>query len=263
MKNLLDLDRFPIHQPQSDACNDLIRRCQADWACDGMFSLTAFLHPAVAQKAADELAAAMESESFTHSRRHNIYFKKSIPELPANHPALREYDTTNHTLCADQLRNSPITEVYEWAPLRNFLAATMKMPALYLMDDPLARVNVMSYGKGETLNWHFDRSQFTTTLLLQAPTNGGEFEYRYNLRDDTNPNYNGVAKLLAGDDPDTKSLKLTAGTLNVFQGKNTPHRVTPVGEGRKRVISVFSFYQQTGVRFSAEEQQGFYGRTLL
>ncbi|KAG1702812.1 50S ribosomal protein L21 [Nymphon striatum] len=27
----------------------------------------------------------------------------------------------------------------------------------------------MAYKEGETLNWHFDRSEFTTTLLLQAP----------------------------------------------------------------------------------------------
>jgi hypothetical protein len=39
----------------------------------------------------------------------------------------------------------------------------------------LARVNAMQYGAGEGLNWHFDRSEFTTTLLLQAPKAGGAF----------------------------------------------------------------------------------------
>jgi hypothetical protein len=34
----------------------------------------------------------------------------------------------------------------------------------------------MDYRPGEALNWHFDRSQFTTTLLIQAPEQGGEFE---------------------------------------------------------------------------------------
>ena len=28
-------------------------------------------------------------------------------------------------------------------------------------------MNVMAYREGEALNWHFDRSEFTTTLLLQ------------------------------------------------------------------------------------------------
>lgn len=49
----------------------------------------------------------------------------------------------------------------------------MCKPRLYLMDDPLARANVMSYHHGEALDWHFGRSEFTTTLLLQAPDAGG------------------------------------------------------------------------------------------
>jgi len=42
-----------------------------------------------------------------------------------------------------------------------FLAATMQLPELHVMPDPLARVNMMSYGDGQALNWHFDRSHFT------------------------------------------------------------------------------------------------------
>ena len=55
-------------------------------------------------------------------------------------------------------------------------------------------------------------------------------------------------------------LTLAPGTLNVFRGKNTPHRVTPVEGPHQRIIAVFSYYDRPGVRFSAEEQRGFYGR---
>ena len=58
----------------------------------------------------------------------------------------------------------------------------MEKETLFTMRDPLARVNVMSYREGEALNWHFDRSEFTTTLLLQEPSGGGEFQYRTDLR---------------------------------------------------------------------------------
>ena len=89
----------------------------------------------------------------------------------------------------------------------------MEKPALFTMDDPLARLNVMTYGCGEALNWHFDRSEFTTTLLLQAPEGGGAFEYRSDLRSDGDPNYDGVARLLAGADPSVRQLALAPGTL--------------------------------------------------
>jgi hypothetical protein len=38
------------------------------------------------------------------------------------------------------------------------------------------------------------------------------------------------------------------------------HRVTPVEGETDRIIAVFSFYDRPGVRFTSEEQQGFYGR---
>ena len=65
-------------------------------------------------------------------------------------------------------------------------------------------------------------------MLLQAPVSGGEFQYRSGLRSDTDPNYEGVARLLAGEDQHVRTLSLSSGTLNVFRGKNTAHRVTTV-----------------------------------
>lgn len=118
----------------------------------------------------------------------------------------------------------------------------------------------MSYREDETLNWHFDRAEFTTTLLLQEPQAGGEFEYRSDLRADDDPNYDGVARLLEGRDANVKSLGLKAGNLNVFRGKNTAHRVTSVRGNRERMIAVFSYYEKSGVVFSDEEKLGFYGR---
>ncbi|MEM7733808.1 MAG: 2OG-Fe(II) oxygenase [Pseudomonadota bacterium] len=116
------------------------------------------------------------------------------------------------------------------------------------------------YRAGQALNWHFDRSEFTTTLLLQAPEVGGEFEYRTSLRSEDDPNYDGVAAMLRGEDAHVKRITLAAGTLNVFKGRNTAHRVTPVEGGTARMISVFSFYDRPGVAFSDEERIGFYGR---
>ncbi len=136
----------------------------------------------------------------------------------------------------------------------------MEKPALYPKEDPLARFNAMGYQAGNGLNWHFDRSEFTTTLLLQAPERGGVFEYRTDLRSDDDPNHDGVARLLRGEDPEVRVLRLWAGTLNVFQGKNTAHRVTKVQGATRRIIAVFSYYERPGVSFSDEERLGFYGR---
>ena len=259
MQHLLDLDRYPLDRPESPAYAALVARAQADLKADGMFNLPGFMRPKALAQAVDALIPRFDADSFTHARKHNIYFRKSIPELPADHPALIEVETINRTLCGDQIGGA-LAALYDWPAFAAFLAVTMGKPALYTMDDPLARVNAMNYAEGQGLNWHFDRSEFTTTLLLQAPKAGGAFEYRTDLRSDGDPNYDGVARLLRGQDPKLQSISLTPGTLNVFRGKNTAHRVTPVQGEQPRIIAVFSFFDRPGVRFTAEEQKGFYGR---
>lgn len=260
MKDIIDFERFPLDRPASQAYGKLVERCKSDLVADGMFNLVGLLLPEPTVQAVTEITPVMDSDAFTHSREHNIYFKKEIPELAPDHPALKLCKTVNHTLCADQIGTGVVTQVYEYEPLAAFMADCLGKEQLHLMADPLARINVMAYNEDETLNWHFDRSEFTTTLLLQAPESGGDFVYRSDLRSDDDPNYEGVAKLLRGEDPEEKTLKVTAGTLNVFKGKNTAHRVSPVIGSKSRIIAVFSFYETPGVVFSKEDQIGFYGR---
>ena len=257
---LIDLQAYPLDQPHSPVWLALVRRCQAELDAAGMFELPGFLKPQALADCVATITPRMASESAEIRREHNIYFLDRVEGLPEDHPALQKITTVNHTLCADQLRDTPLTQVYEWPPFRQFIAATMQLPVLHLMDDELARVNVMSYRPGEALNWHFDRSEFTTTLMLQRAMKDGVFQYRRGLRTDSDPNYEGVARMLAGEDPQVINADLEPGALNVFRGRNTAHRVTTVGGDQERLVAVFSLYEKPGVRFSEAENLGFYKR---
>ncbi len=260
MHDILDLDRYPLDQPGSPGWIALVDRCKADLARDGMFNLEGLMRPGAVARSVGEVTPVLDASAFTHKRSHNVYFRKEIPGLGADHPALKLFETSNQTICADQIPDSLLVRLYKWPNLAGFLAAAMAKPVLHLMDDPIACANVMRYTEGEALNWHFDRSEFTTTLLLQAPRDGGAFEYRTGLRSDDDPNYDGVARMLRGEDSAVQGMIAEAGTLNVFRGKNTAHRVTPVVGPVDRIIAVFSYYETPGVRFSDEERIGFYGR---
>jgi hypothetical protein len=260
MRDLLDLDRYPMDRLGSREGDALVETCQRELATEGMFNLPGFVRPDIIDLAAAQLRPLIDTVAFTHRRSHNVYFRREVPGLPPDHPALRTFDTISQTLCGDQIAATIIGRIYDWTPLADFLAAVMEKPRLYLMEDPLARVNVMGYRDGEALNWHFDRSQFTTTLLIQEPKGGGEFQYRTDLRSDDDPNYDGVVRFIDAEDPQVRTLSQKAGTLNVFKGKNTVHRVTPVEGDRDRIVAVFSYYERPGVLFSAEERIGFYGR---
>ncbi|MGC1496924.1 MAG: 2OG-Fe(II) oxygenase [Sulfitobacter sp.] len=260
MQDIIDIERYPLDQADGPRYEALVKRARLDLAENGMFNLPGFLKDTARMHCVQSLLPRFAKDAFRHKRHHNIYFRNDIADLPADHPALAQCETVNSTLCGDQLADTVLDTLYKWPPFAAFLADVMEMPALYPMDDPLARLNAMAYGEGEALNWHFDRSEFTTTLLLQSPDRGGEFEYASDLRSDTDPNYQGVADLLAGKLP-RQIAQLTAGTLNVFRGKNTAHRVTPTSGANPRMIAVFSYFDRPGVVFSEKEQLGFYGRT--
>lgn len=261
MNHLVDLDAYPIDRPESPACAALVQACRARLAADGMFELPGFMRPEVVAAAAQAIGPAMATESFRHARSHNIYFRDTVEGLAPDHPALAKVETVNHTLCADQLHGNPIVALYDWPPFVAFLAATMGKPALHPMQDPMARINVQASRDGEALNWHFDRSEFTTTILLQAPLEGGELEYRKDLRSAEDPNFDGVAAVLRGEDPLVTRVALKPGALNVFRGVNTLHRVVPVKGPVDRLVAIFAFFDRPGVVMTAAEQQGFYGRT--
>lgn len=257
----VNLDDFPLAVPESAAYRALVSRCRRELHTRGMFDLVGFLRPRAIVESLVTARPLIEHHSFEHRRTHNIYFLTTVESLEPDHPALRKVETANRTVCADQLTGSALLTIYEWAPLRRFIAEVIDVDALHTMDDALARVNVMSYRSGETLNWHFDRSEFTTTLLLQRPTVGGSFEFRSALRTADDPNYEGVAKLIEGSDPMVQSHDIEPGTLTVFAGRHTAHRVTEIGGEQDRVVAVFSYFEQPGVVFTDSERQGFYGRT--
>ncbi|MEM9129657.1 MAG: 2OG-Fe(II) oxygenase [Pseudomonadota bacterium] len=259
MLDLINLQDYPLDRPGSPEWMSLVDRCKAKLAKDGLFNLTGFIKTDALPAAVAELKPILAAQSFAHARKHNIYFQNKIEDLPSGHPALTEFETSNQTICADQIGQTAVIRLYEWPPFTHFVAAVMDKSELFTMYDPLARVNVMSYHEGQSLSWHFDRSEFTTTLLLQAPEAGGEFEYDQDLRTADYPNYAGVADLLEGRRTPTR-LVLEPGTLNIFKGKNTAHRVTPVKGNHDRIIAVFSFYERPGVEFSRQERIGFYGR---
>lgn len=257
---LVDLKRYPVADQGTSDWRSLANKCRQDLVDKGMYELPGFLKPEIVEQTVQKILPRMANDSAEIRREHNIYFLDKIEGLADDHPALAKILTINHTLCADQLLDTALTDLYEWKPFREFIAATMDMPVLHLMEDKLASINVLSYRPGEALNWHFDRSTFTTTMLLQRAAKGGVFQYRRELRTDDDPNYEGVGKMIAGNDPKVISIDIEPGALNVFRGHNTAHRVTTVEGDKERMVAVFSLYEKPGVKFSDSENLGFYKR---
>lgn len=259
--DLVDQDAYPLHDDDSPVRSALVDRCRSDLDRHGMFDLVGLMQPAAIATSLMQVRPLIDEGSFVHRRRHNIYFEQTVDGLDPHHAALREAETTNRTVCADQLDGTAVMELYRWPPLRRFVAEVLAVPSLHVMDDHLAAVNVMSYRDGEALNWHFDRAGFTTTLLLQRPQAGGMFEFRRDLRTDDDPHYDDVAALIDGRDSLLQQRNLDPGTLTVFAGRHTAHRVTPTVGPTDRVIAVYAYAEVPGQQLTDAERVGFYGRS--
>lgn len=259
----IDLGKYPIHQLDSSIGLELVVRFRSELKTTGVLTLAGFLKRSVVEECVAQLLPIIDKESFVHNREHNIYFDDHSDNVVADASVMARMHTTSLTVCGDQITSSVLWDLYQWQPMIDFIAAIVGMDRLYPMDDPLAGLNIKSMRKGDVTNWHFDRSEFTITLLLQQPTSGGVFQVRRNLRSDGDPNYSGVEKLLEGKDREVRSFHLEPGTLTVFQGKHSAHRVSPVSGSRRRIVAVLSYFDSPGVRFSDEDRIQFYGRSQV
>lgn len=101
MHEVIDLQRYPLDQLDSVDGQALVQRCRDDLERDGMFNLAGLMRPEAIENAVSEAKLLFESDAFTHSRQHNIYFLPEIQGLPKDHPAQQKFETINHTICAD------------------------------------------------------------------------------------------------------------------------------------------------------------------
>ena len=111
MHALLDLERYPLDRLESSSGLALIERCRQRLARHGMCDLPGRLQPEAIRLSLAHVGPLLAGASFSHSRTHNVYFEQSVPGLPADHPARGTVQTTNHTVCADQIQDSVLSEV--------------------------------------------------------------------------------------------------------------------------------------------------------
>ena len=99
-------------------------------------------------------------------------------------------------------------------------------------------------------------------MLLQRPDGGGRFEYVPAVRDADagEMGFDRVAAVLDGA-AEVKTLEFEPGALVLFRGRNALHRVTPTEGDTTRLLTVFAYNDEPGVRLSDSALMTFFGRT--
>ena len=158
--------------------------------------------------------------------------------------------------------DSALRALYAWPAFAPFIQEALGEPKFYRYADPLADVIVNLAEPGGGFPWHFDTNNYTVTLAIQNAQSGGEFQYSPYLRTPSDENYAGVEAVLDGDARLIRSLQLEPGDLQIFKGRYSLHRVTPLSGSRRRYVAIFSFVEEPGMVGSPERTLQLYGRVL-
>lgn len=260
-QGIIDLDRYPIHDLQSEQGQALVQRCRTSLAKEGACVLEGFITPdAVARMVA--IADSLDDKAWVTDRPHTVYFEEVDPAVPAAHPRAHVVRSAKHGIAFDYIPDdAPMRIAYESDDLTNFIAAALGKPMLYRSADPLDALQITKFFPGEELGWHFDRSEFSVTVMYQPAEQGGLFEYVPALRAETDECYDEVQKVLEGDRSRIKLLSSAPGTLAFFHGRYAMHCVTPVVGSQPRINSVLTYGTRPDMRLNDLTSKLFYGRT--
>ncbi|MFT0531914.1 hypothetical protein ACMHYJ_03635 [Castellaniella hirudinis] len=260
-RDIVDLARYPIHDLQSAAGRALIQQCQAALAQEGACVLEGFITPQAVAKMIS-IADSLDDKAWITDRPHTVYFEPVDDTVPAAHPRAHVVRSAKHGIAYDYIpADAPMRTLYESDDLTHFIAAVLEKSALYRSADPLDALQITKFFPGEELGWHFDRSEFSITVMYQPAEQGGLFEYVSALRTETDECYDAVQKVLEDDPSRVKLLSSAPGTLAFFRGRYAMHRVTPVAGSRPRINSVLTYGTQPDMRLNDLTSKLFYGRT--
>jgi len=260
MANISDIVDLHQYQIDDDAFTD---RCKKTLANEGVLALPGFLQRDAVESIKRE-GVEIQSQAYYTKSKHNVYLASHDPGYAENHCRNRQVVSTKGCVTTDQIPSASLLHaMYDSVTFRQFLCAVLEEDSLHEYADRLSSVNLHYASEGQELGWHFDNSSFAITLLIQKPVAGGEFQYVKDVRnaDDGEMNYAATESILNGEVP-VQTLSMDAGTLVLFRGRNSMHRVTPVIGNQTRMLVVLAYNSRPGVALSESASKTFYGRYL-
>ena len=249
---------------------DIADACALDWsfvpegraqmAATGACEIPAFVR-------ADAIPAFIEDAQRIAPLAHRsgglgtVYLGFPDESFPLEHPQqwLGQYDLA--AVAYDLFpHESPIRRLYEWPELTRFVAAILGLDEIFPYGDPLGALNLAVMTDGDQLQWHFDQTDFVVSLAIQDADVGGDFEVSPRIRTADLENYDDVARVLAGETESVVTLPMTPGTLLVFAGRYSLHRVSPIEGATPRLVGLFGYDTKPGTMSSDLLKEVRYGR---
>jgi hypothetical protein len=241
--------------------NAVLRKAQQDFRTNGLAIIPQFL----TNKTIDALVSWVDENKaliFKQTVYGNAYLNSGDKAYSSDHPLNLQSRTSLGVIANDQIPESiSIKEIYKSESLRKLVADIVGLDAVYEYECPMGSINIAVMEEGDCLRWHFDQSDFVVSIPLRAAKQGGEYQFIQNLRSEDNENFEGIEKVLKGELEQVQTLEADAGSLVLFRGMHTLHRVTEIQGPQTRLVLLLSFVSKAGVGSSGYLREIRYGRT--
>ncbi|WP_300014781.1 arpA protein [Pseudonocardia sp.] len=252
--DVVDVERY-----LGDRWDDTVAWARRELAVTGCCVLSGFVPPGLHETLRRE-GARIAPQAYFGVETVNVYNTDPDPTLPAGHPAAVTMERGNAFVARDAIPPGAIIEqLYTSAAFRRFVADCFDRPAVHELADPLAGLVLNVVDPGRSHPWHFDTNELTVSLLTQAADDGGVFEYCPNIRSAGVENIDGVRAVLDGH-ATPQRLTLNPGDLQLFKGRYSLHRVTPVRGRTPRHSAIFAYSEQPGVLGTVSRTRQLFGR---
>lgn len=243
---LLDLVRYPILD--EGAAAPVIATHAAELRRTGVSILPGFLRADVLPALVAE-CDALAAGTFLQDVLGTPYLEHPDATVwPAGHPRVTWARSSVHTVAYDRFLpgQSGLRALFEWDPLLRFVSGVLGRSPLYRYADPLGAMNLAVMHEGDAVGWHFDQTDFVVSLAIQPSEGGGAFESASRVRgmghSGVEERYEIVGRVLAGAAPElVTTVPLTPGTLMLFEGRWSLHRVTTVTGTTPRHVALFAY----------------------
>ena len=259
LAGIVDLDRYPIADLTQPGGRAAIDDCHRQLDRAGVCLLPGFIRPAALT------AMIAEARALAPGAHRTEHWRSVDTEPNAIHegPAPRATRASIGAVAYDRIAaDSPLRELYESEELTTFIATALDAKALNRCADPLTSCILTVAGDGDELGWHYDPNDGVVSVLLQAATSGGAFEFGPGSRNH-GPATAGVENaVMAGCQDGVVRPPLAPGTLSLFNGHRSLHRVAPAVGPEPRIIALFSYSDQPNYVFSDKIHRNFFGRSL-
>ncbi len=260
--NLIDLERYPISDISKGDGADFLSACQRQMDEFGWCNFDGFIRPEALELLSAEANGLLpEAEILTIKR--TIYQGEVDPSAPKDDPRRAEYVHVARQLADDQIPGETILQrLYKSEILTDFIRQVQQKKTLYRCADEFQALNVVALEPGSWHAWHYDTTECTITLLLQAAEKGGEFAFIPNSRTDETEDRERVDQFLAGDMSKAETFSRGAGTFTLFRGGYSLHGVTKVEGGIPRVTAIMTYSEDPNTVLSDDVNIRIYGKRV-